>query len=126
MGLADMLEQNQNNGLRSAEEIRDTLHLLIADLKKINADIEVYVFGSVARGEATDFSDYDIAVVIPDNVDKKKFRSDFYAQRTKIKYPVDFIFRHKHEISSQSDANIINDVIKAEGVQIYPLWGLRD
>ena len=70
MGLAELFNSNQKKPL---EEITSDLKTIIQDLLRVNGKIQVFVFGSVAKGEANKTSDYDIAVVIEDSVDKKHF-----------------------------------------------------
>ena len=67
----------------SSTEFNDRIKLLIKDFLAVSQKPEIYVFGSVARNTATNNSDLDILIVIPENEDYKKVQSHFYQLKTK-------------------------------------------
>lgn len=111
---------------KSTTEIKQELQVLITDLVRINSDVQILVFGSVARHEATEFSDIDLAIIVSDETDKKEFRKLFYKNRSAFKTPTDFIFRNRSEYNKKIQTNPIDQEIKNTGVEIYPQWKLND
>jgi predicted nucleotidyltransferase len=57
---ASRLNTSPNQALRLAEELQHKLREILSD------PVRVILFGSHARGEATDESDIDVLVVLPD------------------------------------------------------------
>lgn len=125
MGLAQIL----NNDIFQAKnklELNVTLKVLLADITSKNTDCKILVFGSVARGLAKNNSDIDLAVIVPDDVDKKKLRKEFYENRSRIKIPLDIIFRNRSEHLLGLNDNPIDQEIAQNGVEVYPHWMLND
>lgn len=125
MGLADLLT-GHSIAKKKSSEIKSDLMIIISDLQKLEKNCRILVFGSTSRGEATNSSDYDIAVILPNMVDKKDFRQKFYAIRSRIHTPVDIIFRTESEFTEKQKDNLIDQSIANEGVEIYPKWNLHD
>ena len=93
---------------------------------EVDNRIKVIVFGSVARRLATIQSDYDLAVIVDDAIRLKEFRHQFYFQRQKVKFPVDFIFRSQSQFEQKKESNPIDNEIAETGIEIYPHWNLND
>ena len=83
---------------------------------------QILLFGSFASKTSTTESDLDIAVVLPDAVDKKSFRTEFYKNRTRIHIPVDFIFRNQTEFENLKNENPVDFEINQKGIELYPEW----
>ena len=94
------------------------------DLTKVDSQIKIFVFGSVALNIAHKYSDLDIAVVISDDLSKKEFRHKFYSKRTLIKRQLDLIVKNKKDFLNLEE-NLICQSIQIEGVEIYPEWKLN-
>ena len=122
MGLADLLQPK----LKSKSLIHQELTQICKDLTRVSPQIKIFVFGSVARGQALETSDYDIAVILSESLNKAQFKKDFYSQRSRINTPVDFIFRSEKEFEKNQFDSAIDQVILSEGVEIYPTWNLHD
>lgn len=52
---------------RVADSGDQTLDLIVEKLVSVYAPLKVYLFGSMARGDAGPDSDYDILLVVPDD-----------------------------------------------------------
>lgn len=113
----------QEHQLKPKEELAEVIRVLRDDLVKVNSNIQIFVFGSVARGQATHRSDIDLAVILSDDLNKKQFIKDFYHFRTRTNTPVDFIFKTKSEFENDNESPIAQ-VIKETGIEIYPHWML--
>lgn len=119
MGLADRL-WGKNSKIQCISDIQDVLEIIINDLCSVHPSIEIYLFGSYAKETATVSSDLDIAVILPDDMSKKKFRKEFYVKRSPINIPVDFIFKHKSELEHPSEEDHVADEVRITGKKIYP------
>ncbi|MFZ4403178.1 MAG: hypothetical protein ACOYOK_03675 [Pseudobdellovibrionaceae bacterium] len=71
-------------------------------------------------------SDLDLAVVLPDSIDKRNFKKNFYKNRTRIKIPVDFIFRNEKDFLPGAEESLIDQVILESAIEIYPRWRIHD
>jgi predicted nucleotidyltransferase len=68
---------------------------------------EIYIFGSTASGEVTDFSDLDIAII---GLDKNKFFQVYGELLSRLRRPVDIVGLDYHtDFSDQikKDGNLI-------------------
>ncbi|MBP2298109.1 nucleotidyltransferase domain-containing protein [Azospirillum picis] len=81
----------------------------------------VYLFGSRARGDFDEDSDYDLLVIVPDDAPKER-RSIRYAYATKIGtgIPADIIpcTRTNYE-SSKDVAGTLSYEVKRHGLRVY-------
>ncbi len=125
MGLAEILK-NELLEPKNKLELKTALKILTADIVSKNSECKILVFGSIAKGLATNSSDIDLAVILPDHVDKKTVRLDFFENRTKIKIPLDIIFRNHSEHIRNLNDNPIDQEISQNGIEIYPCWMLND
>jgi predicted nucleotidyltransferase len=125
MGLGEILRGDYLKK-SSIEEITSFLQILISDLRTQSTECRIFLFGSYAKNTATVTSDIDLAVIIPDQLNMKQFVNDFYKNRSRIGIAVDFIFRKHSEFESNSNKSPIIDIIKEEGIEIFPNWSLND
>jgi len=83
-------------------------------LKKVNAR-KIILFGSRARGNYTEESDYDLLVICDDFIDIKKLSKEIYSQFIGINKGIDVIIRPEKYISENKSnlnsfiGNIINE-----------------
>ncbi len=56
--------------MMDAEEKRDLKKIVNAILKEISTIEAIYLFGSIAKGEENEKSDYDIAVIVREYPEK--------------------------------------------------------
>lgn len=73
------------------------------------------------------YSDIDLLVVLPDQVDRRLFMKQFYKNRTRIAHPLDIVFKNKNEVFDSTKANesFFLQAIKEDLVEIYPNWKLH-
>lgn len=65
-------------------------------------------------------------MIVDDAIHLKEFRHQFYFQRQKVKFPVDFIFRSQSQFEQKKESNPIDNEIAETGIEIYPHWNLND
>lgn len=90
---------------------------------KVTKNVKVYVFGSVARNEATNNSDLDILFVFSNDENIKDIQKQFYITKTPLKTEVDIIF--KTEDCLKNSDSIFLDTVKGELKEVYPNWNLN-
>ena len=73
VGLANRL-WGQNLQNRKLAEVSEELQIVISDLTKLCSGVKILLFGSFAKGLSTVESDLDLAIILPDAVDKKNFK----------------------------------------------------
>ncbi len=107
----------------SSNEFNPTVKTIIADILKVTKDVKVYVFGSVARNEATNNSDLDILFVFSNLENISEIQKQFYRTKTLLQTEVDIVF--KTEESLKNTDSIFFDTVKDELKEVYPTWTLN-
>ena len=82
--------------------------------------VAIYLFGSRARGDADNDSDYDLLVVVQDDIpdDLLKAKWQFRSGES----PVDVKTRHKARFESRlGQVGTLEHEVACEGLQLYPL-----
>lgn len=100
--------------------IQPELATVISDLTSISPECEIIVFGSFAKGLSNEASDLDLAVILPNHIDKRQFRKSFFSNRTRLHLPIDFIFRNQSEYFKKIDSSAIDQEIFDHGIKVYP------
>ena len=77
--------------------IRDKLRWVLQS----SDPLAVIVFGSAARGEMTERSDLDIALIYPDEASLKAGRASIYARPPIGGWPVDLLFYTQEDFDSR-------------------------
>lgn len=77
--------------------------------------LAVIVFGSAARGEMTEVSDIDLALVYPDAASLKAGRAAIFSRPPPDSWPVDLLFHTKESFLARRAAAGIGELIAAEG-----------
>ena len=90
----------------------------------IDSDIKIFLFGSVATNMATTYSDLDIAVVSKDSESKKSIQKKFFELKRVTECSVDLVFLTADQMINDID-HLIAQVIKLEGIEIYPAWQFK-
>lgn len=119
VGLANRL-WGQNLQNRKLAEVSEELQIVISDLTKLCSGVKILLFGSFAKGLSTVESDLDLAIILPDAVDKKNFKKDFFKVRTRIQLPIDFIFRNETEYQANASDSAIDQEIHETSIELYP------
>lgn len=110
---------------RNISDVSEEIKTVLKELSSLCPDVRVMLFGSFSQGTASDSSDLDLAVILPDAVDLKIFKKDFYKTRTRIQIPVDFIFRNQSQFANLGSDNPVDDEIRQNGIELFPRWNLR-
>jgi len=84
---------------------------------------KIFVFGSFARGEMTDASDLDVAVILPDGEDIKAFRARL--ERPLCDWPMDLVVVHQSRYDARKDFGGVLFEVKSDGIELYPTWRLK-
>jgi predicted nucleotidyltransferase len=119
MGLSEDLFL-KNKSISSSEFFEDVQYILTA-LKVIDPKISVFLFGSVATDSATTYSDLDIAVITEDSEKKKLLKKIFFSTHRPTHCSTDLVILTKDQFIDDVE-NPIAQVIKSEGIQLYPDW----
>ncbi len=81
--------------MTSTEEKIDLKKIINAILKEINTIEAIYLFGSIAKGEENERSDYDIAVIVRDDLEySSPFLYEIY-HASRLLYGTDILIRCK-------------------------------
>jgi predicted nucleotidyltransferase len=115
---------------------RDTLAVMLSDAAKRSPDLaaivqrivdcyrpeRIYLFGSHARGDARDDSDYDLLVLVPD--DASAARRDaalFYANQIGLHRGADVVVATRSQFESYAErvASSLAAIVRREGVLVY-------
>jgi HEPN domain-containing protein/predicted nucleotidyltransferase len=95
----------------------DTLVASIVD--RVRPEL-ILLFGSRARGEAHEDSDYDLMLVVPDGVDAESSRKTAYDLRSGLKLDVDILARTTSEyLRRQNDPGFLDWLVSREGLLLY-------
>ena len=96
-----MIDISQINAKRvTLSDIKKDLDNEISRINNACQPIEILVFGSFANNTATEASDIDIAIIVPDNTDLRAIKQKFYSKARTSHWPFDILF------IKQSDYNI--------------------
>lgn len=81
----------------------------------------IYLFGSYARGEETEQSDYDFYVIVDDNAENpltlidKAYTAIFDMERK----PCDILVHKKSRFNERKNGITLESIIKKEGIVLY-------
>ena len=90
----------------------------LADILSVCEPIQVFLFGSAARGEMTDASDLDFLLILPDHTDVKAVKSKYYCRKRQRDYPVDIIFMTASDFAQKSQIGGIAMICANEGKRL--------
>ncbi|MCC8060498.1 MAG: nucleotidyltransferase domain-containing protein [Clostridiales bacterium] len=82
---------------------------------------QVYLFGSFARDDYTDDSDYDFYIVVPDDAgDKIELSQKAYKSLRGIrKSPVDIVVGYETSFDNRAQNDTLERIVKQEGILLY-------
>jgi len=94
--------------------------IILEEFSKHGIDVEeVILFGSRARGDFREDSDWDILVVVTQDIDRDTYRELWYSVYKRIDFPVDLIIVPKKILEKYRDSTgFIYHYALKEGIQI--------
>ena len=82
--------------------------------------LKIILFGSAIRGDMSPESDYDILVVMPDGVHRRKTAQFLYRQPGTSGIPVDILVATQGDLDKHKDnIGLIYRTVLGEGKEIY-------
>lgn len=83
--------------------------------------LQIFLFGSFAKGTQTADSDYDFYIVMPDNAGDRFDLSQaaYFALRNMKRRPVDIVVGHVSSFEERSKRNTLERIVLKEGVLLY-------
>ena len=80
---------------------------------------QIYLFGSAARGELTEASDIDLAILYASDEELKQGRVEYYKQRAPVDWPVDVLFFTKKAFEEKKAIGGVCMIIAEEGRVLF-------
>ncbi|MFN8623003.1 MAG: nucleotidyltransferase domain-containing protein [Chloroflexota bacterium] len=100
-------------------ELQRLVDVIAHDFKPI----EIILFGSQARGEANDDSDFDVAVVMSDVDSRRRLAGDMYVALGRVEgrsRGIDIVVLTAHELEEgRDDIGSLTREIARDGITIY-------
>lgn len=109
-------ELQEKRSLRE-RRLRSALEGMIAMLKSLGAK-RVFLFGSLARGEVTEWSDIDLLVVMPSTKSSRAWRK-IVLENVKREVAADILVFAENELAEDLPASSMLRRIVEEGVVVY-------
>lgn len=100
--------------------VNDEIREIAARIQKALNPLKIYLFGSFARGDYTEDSEYDIYVVVPDGagrvieLEQNAYKSLIGMRRR----PVDILVNHESSFKKRSLAPTLEREVLREGVLV--------
>lgn len=93
---------------------------LVRQIMRIVSPVQVIVFGSMARRQASDSSDMDLLVVVQDSVHRRMTSQAIYRHVKGVSIPFDIIVATASDVRLQaSNIGLVLSRALTEGVTIY-------
>lgn len=101
--------------------MNDEIREIAKRIKEAINPERIYLFGSYARGEQTEQSDYDFYVVVDDDAENPIVLSQkaYHAIRYGREFPCDVLVNYKAVFERRSMLPTIEKTVKNEGVLLY-------
>ncbi|MEK7407139.1 MAG: nucleotidyltransferase domain-containing protein, partial [Acidobacteriota bacterium] len=120
LGLAGM-QRTSTESFKPPSANDPVLAEMVQRLVEVHHPLQIYLFGSAARGDAGPHSDYDILVIVPDDTpaDLQKSRSGYRAVRD-LGVPRDIFVSQARDFRAQLHlkASFPSTVVR-EGIVLY-------
>ena len=93
---------------------------IIDHVVRLARPLRVVVFGSVARGEATEQSDLDLLVVVPDGVRRRETAQRLYVDVPRHGVPIDIVVATPALLEQRGAATgLVYRAALSDGVEVY-------
>lgn len=100
---------------------------LVQKITSVNKKVRIFLFGSFVEDRFTQASDLDIAVILPDGIDIKKYRKALFSQAPLSKdWPLDLIILSELEYETKKHVGGVCFDINESGKELYPKWNFEE
>ncbi len=111
---------NDQERLSDDPDIRDLVDRIVQAVHPV----QIVLFGSMARDEKREHSDFDVLVVLPDGTDVGRAESNLYRSMRGFPVPTDFIAVTEEDVRKNgANPNMIIHTALREGEEVYPAAG---
>ena len=110
--------------MKSKNEQESELSKLVDAISSIEGVLSVILFGSRARGDYKDYSDYDLLVIFRDDETMWKNRRKLYEKTGKLGLFTQILTRSLREIEEATEPTFLENVMK-EGKVLYMRFPLQ-
>ena len=106
--------------MESGNVARRIKNIILEEFSKRGVNVEeVLLFGSRARGDFREGSDWDVLVIVSDDIDRKKYRELWYSVYRRVDVPLDLVIVSRDVFERYEDApGFIYYYAAREGVKI--------
>ena len=110
--------------LRATRQYRDRNEVMIEALRigstiaKAAKPLNIYLFGSVAEGKATDQSDFDFLIVVASDQAIKEAKNNLRPFRPLSSTPIDLIWMTEQEFNRKSLVGGIAMIAREDGISL--------
>jgi HEPN domain-containing protein/predicted nucleotidyltransferase len=100
---------------------------ILREIQRASLPVKVVLFGSRARGDYDDESDYDVLVVLSDEADVKGEQAKLKLAMAKMPVRVQLLVKHWSEYEAMRNVTVgLWQNIKAEGIVLYEQAQMRE
>ncbi len=103
----------------SAEDTERILSDKLRWILEASSPMAVIVFGSAARGEMTEASDLDLAIIYPDEDSLRKGRASVLGRKPPDSWPVDLLFATRKGYFEKAEKGGVFELVRREGRVIH-------
>ena len=80
----------------------------------------IILFGSRARNDHSENSDYDLLIIMPDGIHRRKTAQLLYTSISNIKTPYDLVIASESDyINNASNIGLVYKSIHQDGIELY-------
>ena len=103
------------------DDIKTELERYISYISKIDGVLRIYLFGSYAKGEFTEYSDIDLLVIVRDDINTLKIMQNICRELRNGRVILDVIADTESEFNvlSMQDRVTIQREVKNTGVLVF-------
>ncbi len=100
-------------------DVEDMLQSLLKWILEFDTPSAVILFGSAARGEMTEVSDFDLALIFPDEESCENARRNLRLRPPAVSWAVDFLFYNRSEYDVKKIRGGVCELIALEGRLLF-------
>ena len=109
------------NNAKIDENIRAEFERYVSHISKMDGVLRIYLFGSYAYGEPTEFSDIDLFIVVRNGMDTLKVAQRISLDLCDRKFPVDVLVDTESDFNKliEPDRVTIQREVNERGVLVF-------